>query len=88
VNECKPLQHGKVCYLTVQESAVTAQQSQRRPGLHIEAPPLSSDSSAINGPAGHLVLAHWGGGVNRTSWATTPLTTVTTQTTSTDLRIT
>ena len=55
--------YGKVCYLTVQESAVTAQQSQRRPGLHIEAPPLSSDSSGINGPAGHL-LAHLGGGCN------------------------
>ena len=64
-------QHGKVRYLTVQESAVTAQQLQRRPGLHIEAPPLSSDSSGINGPGGHL-LAHWGGGCSRASMGRNP----------------
>lgn len=31
-------QHGKVCYLTIQEGQVAAGQSQRRPGVHIESP--------------------------------------------------
>merc|ERR1719433_920418 len=33
-------EHGKVGYLTIQESLVPAGQSQRRPGLHIETPGL------------------------------------------------
>merc|ERR550539_25868 len=51
---------GSVCYLTVHESFVSAQSSQRRDGLHIEAPgKISSSSSAVFTP-GHE--HHWGGG--------------------------
>jgi hypothetical protein len=55
-------QDGKVCYLTLQESDVTAGQAQRRPGLHIEAPPLPNPARATGEdgtPFGYL-LAHWG----------------------------
>jgi len=54
-----PEENGKVCYLTVHESFVQAQTSQRREGLHIEAPgvPGLSSSSFVPGRE-----HHWGGG--------------------------
>ena len=52
----EPEQIGKVCYLTVQESDVLAGGTQRREGLHIEAPPAGNQ-----GPGG-MLLYHWGGG--------------------------
>lgn len=51
-------ERGKVCYLTVHESYVEPGTTQRREGLHIEAPGLSYSSSF--GPGREH---HWGGGV-------------------------
>ena len=47
---------GKICYLTIQESDVQEGSTQRRGGLHIEAPPVGS-----SGVGGNF-MAHWGGG--------------------------
>uniref|UniRef100_A0A7S4JTQ8 Uncharacterized protein n=1 Tax=Odontella aurita TaxID=265563 RepID=A0A7S4JTQ8_9STRA len=52
---------GKVCYLTVCESFVKAGETQRRPGLHVEAPA----SSMLKGANGSFTAAwehHWGMG--------------------------
>jgi len=51
---------GKVCYLTICESFVKAGETQRRAGLHTEAP------GAIQGPGGTFTAAwehHWGMGM-------------------------
>lgn len=50
---------GKVCYLTVSEGLIRPGTTQRRPGLHIEAP------GSMSGPGGSFVAAwehHWGRG--------------------------
>jgi hypothetical protein len=51
-----PTENGTVCYLTVHESYVQARTSQRRDGLHIETPGLTS--SNFSPGCEH----HWGGG--------------------------
>ena len=50
---------GNVCYLTVHESYVESQSSQRRSGLHIEAPGFVSYDTCNFSPG---VEHHWGGG--------------------------
>ena len=56
--DVEPDQIGKVLYLTIQESDVLAGQTQRRGGLHIEAPPACTGGKG----AGGMLLYHWGGG--------------------------
>jgi hypothetical protein len=52
---------GRIGYLTVQESLVHGGESQRRPGLHLEAPGLVT----ISGGKGVVqVESHWGRGVD------------------------
>lgn len=50
-------EHGNVGYLTIQEGEVPAGESQRRPGLHIEAPCLVMTSKSRG-----LLSSHWGKG--------------------------
>jgi len=40
IERCRGLEKGSICYLTVQESFVEQDESQRRPGLHTETPGL------------------------------------------------
>ena len=54
---------GKVAYLTVQESFVDAQETQRRPGLHIESPGVFSDSDSDVASFTPGVEHPWGMGV-------------------------
>lgn len=53
---------GSVCYLTVHESFVKAQDTQRRGGLHIETPGRISSSSASSAAFTPGREHHWGGG--------------------------
>lgn len=51
------LENGKIGYLTIQESAVAAGRSQRRPGLHLETPGVIMTKGKVVD-----VRLHWGGG--------------------------
>jgi hypothetical protein len=53
---------GNVCYLTVHESFVHSQTSQRRQGLHIETPGLACSSSSSTASFLPGTEHHWGGG--------------------------
>lgn len=55
-------ENGKVAYLTVQESQVAADETQRRPGLHIESPGVLADDN--NASAFFPGVEHsWGMGI-------------------------
>ena len=45
-------EHGKVCYLTIQESMVKSGQSQRRHGLHVDCPGYVKFKQNQNGKNG------------------------------------
>lgn len=59
IQQCvSDVQRGEIGYLTLQESDVAAGASQRRPGLHLEAPGwIKSGGGAVM-----ETLQHWGGG--------------------------
>ena len=70
LRDLAPSDHGKVYYLTIQESLVSAGESQRRPGLHVDSPgqvkvrpgpgshPLTEGGGSGHKWEGH----HWGQG--------------------------
>jgi len=53
------MEEGKIGFLTIQESAVAAGESQRRPGLHLETPGVVMRRGRVVD-----VRVHWGGGLN------------------------
>eukprot|EP01084_Bolivina_argentea_P142190 249793_1 len=54
-------EHGKICFLTIQESVVDEDRTQRRPGLHVETPgPVSVKGGGNNKE--HVHSYFWGKG--------------------------
>jgi hypothetical protein len=60
-----PSEEGSICYLTVHESFVDSQSTQRRAGLHIEAPGFISSGKSNSSRFIPGREHHWGGGMFR-----------------------
>eukprot|EP01083_Nonionella_stella_P063045 163872_1 len=66
IHMCDPMtgtwtEHGKICFLTIQESVVDEDRTQRRPGLHVETPgPVSVKGGGNNKE--HVHSYFWGKG--------------------------
>ena len=68
IDSCWGIRRGELCYLTIQESMVKKNDSQRRPGLHIETPGNSDNLHPVHRLGkGFNARIFWGEGIMRHS---------------------